>query len=187
MGQNSAYVYVLTNPAMPGLVKIGMTTKSVKERIKELSSTGVPEPFQLYYACELGDGLDPAEVERDMHELFASYRHNKRREFFAVDPKRVKLALKYVGRPVEAKQPVKPQPTADDRTPDDLEREARRAVFRAQWAANGGSKRLEREWLDHRDALIAAARTRRAAAGVAHPTPIADASMTAPTAYEVWS
>lgn len=117
MAGNSAYVYVLTNPSIPGLVKIGMTTKSVKERIKELSSTGVPEPFQLYYACELGGGLDPVEVERDMHELFAPYRHNKRREFFGVDPKRVKLALKYAEKPKPppVKRVVEKQAPADVR------------------------------------------------------------------------
>lgn len=39
-------VYVLTNPAMPGLVKIGMTTRSdIDARMKELYSTGVPVPF----------------------------------------------------------------------------------------------------------------------------------------------
>ena len=183
MAENSAYVYVLTNPSMPGLVKIGMTTKSVKE----LSSTGVPEPFQLYYACELGDGLDPAEVERDMHELFAPYRHNQRREFFAVDPARVKLALKYAGRPVEAKQPVKPKPKPDERTPDDLEREARIALVNAQWCSSVRAKKQAQEWLEYRDELLEAARARRAAAGVAHPTPVGDLPITSPTVYGVWS
>ncbi|MEN9670014.1 MAG: hypothetical protein RL018_291 [Pseudomonadota bacterium] len=35
-------VYVLTNPAMPGLIKIGMTTQmEVEARMKQLYSTGV--------------------------------------------------------------------------------------------------------------------------------------------------
>jgi hypothetical protein len=39
-------VYVLTNEAMPGLVKIGLTTDSVEARLTQLSShTGVPLPF----------------------------------------------------------------------------------------------------------------------------------------------
>jgi T5orf172 domain len=39
------YIYVLTNPAMPGLVKIGHTT-DVQRRVKELSTaTGVPSTF----------------------------------------------------------------------------------------------------------------------------------------------
>ena len=44
---NKGLVYVLTNSAMPGLVKIGMTTRdSVDTRMKELYSTGVPVPFE---------------------------------------------------------------------------------------------------------------------------------------------
>ncbi|MFT7387743.1 MAG: hypothetical protein ACI8VC_000984 [Candidatus Endobugula sp.] len=39
-------VYVLTNPAMPGIVKIGKTSRdSVDARLNELYSTGVPVPF----------------------------------------------------------------------------------------------------------------------------------------------
>lgn len=40
---NYGIVYVLTNPAMPGLVKIGMTNRdSVDARLKELFNTSVP-------------------------------------------------------------------------------------------------------------------------------------------------
>lgn len=39
-------VYVLSNRAMPGLVKIGMTTRpELDTRLKELYTTGVPVPF----------------------------------------------------------------------------------------------------------------------------------------------
>ena len=39
-------VYLLTNPVMPGLVKIGMTTQEdIDKRMKELYTTGVPVPF----------------------------------------------------------------------------------------------------------------------------------------------
>ena len=41
---NRGIVYVLTNSAMPGLVKIGMTTRdSIDAMMKELYSTGVPK------------------------------------------------------------------------------------------------------------------------------------------------
>jgi hypothetical protein len=37
------YIYVLTNPNMPGLVKIGYTQRLPRERANELSrATGVP-------------------------------------------------------------------------------------------------------------------------------------------------
>ena len=43
---NHGIVYLLTDPAMPGLVKIGMTTRDcVEERMKELYGTCIPAPF----------------------------------------------------------------------------------------------------------------------------------------------
>ena len=44
-------VYVLTNPSMPGMVKIGMTERSEMDaRLKELYTTGVPLPFDCKFA-----------------------------------------------------------------------------------------------------------------------------------------
>ena len=49
-------VYVLTNPAMPGLVKIGMTDRDdVKRRMSDLYTTGVPLPFECVAAREIED------------------------------------------------------------------------------------------------------------------------------------
>ena len=49
-------VYVLTNPAMPGLVKIGMTDRDdVQRRMRDLYSTGVPLPFECVIAREIED------------------------------------------------------------------------------------------------------------------------------------
>ena len=42
----NGYVYILSNPAMPGLLKIGYTERDVQERVKELSNTGIPSPFE---------------------------------------------------------------------------------------------------------------------------------------------
>lgn len=39
---------------MPGLVKIGMTTREdMDSRMKELYSTGVPVPFECQFACKV--------------------------------------------------------------------------------------------------------------------------------------
>lgn len=47
---NEGYVYVLINPSMEGLIKIGKTTKDPKERAREISaSTGVATPFIVAY------------------------------------------------------------------------------------------------------------------------------------------
>ncbi len=84
-------VYVLTNEAMPGLIKIGLTADSVESRLTALSSsTGVPLAFECYFAAEVGDG---ARIEKTLHQLFAESRINPRREFFRLDPEKVVLAI----------------------------------------------------------------------------------------------
>lgn len=80
---SKGYVYVLTNPAMPGLVKIGKTVRSVEGRASELYQTGVPVPFEVY-ASVLTPDCDA--LERAMHESFAAFRVSNGREFFQVEP-----------------------------------------------------------------------------------------------------
>ncbi len=48
-------VYVLTNPAMPNMVKIGKTTRDLELRLADLYSTGVPLPFECEYAAKVKD------------------------------------------------------------------------------------------------------------------------------------
>lgn len=84
-------VYVLTNEAMPGLVKIGLTYDSVEARLTQLSShTAVPLAFECYFAAEVRDG---SRIEKTLHQLFAEFRVNPRREFFRLDPEKIVLAI----------------------------------------------------------------------------------------------
>ena len=76
-------VYVLTNPAMPGMVKIGKTGREVELRLNDLYTTGVPLPFECEYAARVPD-MD--KVEKAFHNAFGPYRVNPRREFFSIDP-----------------------------------------------------------------------------------------------------
>lgn len=88
----SQIVYVLTNAAMPGLVKIGKTTQlEVEERMKQLYGTGVPIPFDCAFACQVKDAT---EVERALHFAFGETRINPNREFFKIEPERVIAVLK---------------------------------------------------------------------------------------------
>jgi len=85
-------VYILINEAMPGYVKIGKTTSSVKQRILELSrSSAVPLPFECYYAARV---IDAKKVEEAFHDAFGDHRINPRREFFTIAPERVVAILK---------------------------------------------------------------------------------------------
>jgi hypothetical protein len=75
-------VYVLSNKAIPGLLKIGYTMNTVEGRVKELSSaTGIPSEFFIEYQVECRDA---AGVEALVHESLNSSRHNNSREFFSI-------------------------------------------------------------------------------------------------------
>lgn len=85
-------VYVLTNPAMPGFVKIGKTLiEDVNQRLGQLYTTGVPFPFELAFACKVPNA---DEVERALHRAFAPNRANPRREFFNIEPDQAIAILK---------------------------------------------------------------------------------------------
>ena len=80
-------VYVLTNPAMPGLIKIGKTMQQeIENRMKQLYGTGVPVPFDCAFACQV---KDVTEVEKALHFAFGNTRINPNREFFKIEPERV--------------------------------------------------------------------------------------------------
>jgi hypothetical protein len=75
----SGFVYILSNPSMPGLLKIGSTEKLPTERASQLYSTGVPEPFKVEFAvwCE-----NHQQAERKIHEELDDCRISDGREFF---------------------------------------------------------------------------------------------------------
>ena len=72
----SNIVYVLTNPAMPGIVKIGMTDRDdVQDRMNQLYSTGVPLPFECVVARRIEDRR-ALEIESALHTAFGPNRVN---------------------------------------------------------------------------------------------------------------
>ena len=86
-------VYLLTNPTMPGLVKIGRTT-DLESRLRSLSThTGVPVPFECFYACQVENST---KVEKALHDAFGDHRINPKREFFRLNPDRVVAILELV-------------------------------------------------------------------------------------------
>ena len=73
------FIYILSNPSMPGLIKIGKTTREVEGRANELYQTGVPVPFVVEYSLYTPD-CDY--VEREVHSALEKYRVAENREFF---------------------------------------------------------------------------------------------------------
>lgn len=86
-------VYLLTNPVMPGLVKIGMTAQEdIEKRMRELYTTGVPVPFECQFACKVKKG-DCVKIEKALHAAFAPQRVNANREFFRIQVEQAKAIL----------------------------------------------------------------------------------------------
>ena len=78
---------------MPGLVKIGRTSTSVEQRMRELDTTGVPLPYQCFYAAKV---INVDFVEKQIHYAFGEQRLRKNREFFKIDPSRVKAVIELI-------------------------------------------------------------------------------------------
>ena len=76
---------------MPEMVKIGITD-NVERRIKELSSTsGVPLPFECFYAVKVSE--DAKKLEKKIHQGFDKQRVRREREFFYTSPENAKSIL----------------------------------------------------------------------------------------------
>ncbi len=73
------WVYVMTNKSMPGLVKIGFSTKDPHLRADELNGTWCPHPFVVAY-----DALveDPRVVEQAAHRELSP--NHEAKEYFRV-------------------------------------------------------------------------------------------------------
>ncbi|MDV5061762.1 GIY-YIG nuclease family protein [Vibrio diabolicus] len=85
------FIYILTNESMPGLIKVGLTTRSPKERAKELNSTGVPTSFEVaaYWRVDKNLGY----METKCHQLLKEFRVSSNREFFRIQAEDAKKIL----------------------------------------------------------------------------------------------
>lgn len=85
--KEAGYVYILTNPSFKeDWVKIGMSSHSVEQRVKQLDGTAVPLPFEIYATMRT---VKYKEAEKLIHryiERFTNLRIRDNREFFNVSP-----------------------------------------------------------------------------------------------------
>ena len=68
------WVYIITNAAMPDLVKVGYSTKDPDLRAAELSHTGSPLPYVVVYELLI---RNPFEIEQKTHALLRDRREGK--------------------------------------------------------------------------------------------------------------
>ena len=78
-----AVIYFIRNPAFPNLIKIGRTL-DLDKRLKELSRTGVPMPYEALRIIECNED-NYCEIEKHFHTIFEEQRISQDKEFFNVD------------------------------------------------------------------------------------------------------
>lgn len=74
-------IYVMSNPSMPGIVKIGGSVCPESRRDQLSANTAVPTPFVLEYVQSVDFGRD---TEGTAHLVLAGARVSPTREFFRV-------------------------------------------------------------------------------------------------------
>lgn len=94
-GDGDQWVYVLSNPTQPGLLKIGYTKKPPEERAKQISSaTGVALPYKVEWAYQCFNG---EMVEREVHHKLKAQRVNNSKEFFQISLEEAKETINLIG------------------------------------------------------------------------------------------
>ena len=117
MEREIGIVYVLTNPAMPNLIKIGYTAnEDVKIRMAQIYSSGVPLPFECVYAARV---LDHERVEKALHIAFGPDRINPKREFFEIEASQAIAIIKLLEI-----EDVTPKVASEQEVVDEIERDA---------------------------------------------------------------
>ena len=82
------YVYILTNPSFKeDWVKIGMCSTPVEQRVKQLDSTGVPLPFEIFATMQTSKYKQAEKLIHSFISKFTNLRIRNNREFFLCEAK----------------------------------------------------------------------------------------------------
>lgn len=96
--ETQGYVYILSNPAMPGILKIGRSKHSGRIRARDIykqGGTGVPMPFKMEFEIWSEDCIEDEVI---VHDELRDARINQSREFFKVSTgKAVEAVIRCVG------------------------------------------------------------------------------------------
>lgn len=85
INETCGYVYILSNPAMPGILKIGRSINGGRSRANDLykqGGTGVPMPFKMEFEIWSDNCFSS---ESYIHEELRFCRINESREFFRIE------------------------------------------------------------------------------------------------------
>ena len=79
------YIYIMTNPALRDMVKIGYAT-DVELRRQQLSTTALPYEYEIYATYETPGNLEDKKLHKMIDNLNPDLRVSKNREFFIMSP-----------------------------------------------------------------------------------------------------
>lgn len=91
------WIYVMVNPSMPDICKIGYTTTSVTQRVAELTAqTASITPWYAVYSYKCPDGRA---LEREIHEYLEDrgFRVNHKREGFYISSEAAVQVIEELG------------------------------------------------------------------------------------------
>ena len=93
----------MSNPSFPGMVKIGMTDRTIPERKKELDrGSGIPTPFVIEHGFPC---INAGRLEKELHIYLEAQgiRVNNDREFFYLQPEVAIELVNKIGEPYKIK------------------------------------------------------------------------------------
>lgn len=95
-GAYDSWVYIMSNPTMPGYYKIGYTKNTPEERAKQISNaTGVIVPMKVEWAFHCYNGFA---LEQECHHKLEAYRVSNQREFFQMPLEEAKQVVTELGQ-----------------------------------------------------------------------------------------
>lgn len=128
------YVYVISNRAMPGLMKVGFTTNTPEERASQLDGTHSPHPMEIEYRAYVPN---VHEVEMEAHRVLRPYHEGK--EWFRCSRDQAVGAVKRAAGATLKRE----QNRAVKEAQLEIERQAAQAVAVAKQQAEAEDKRKE--------------------------------------------
>ena len=89
------YIYVMTNPCLHDMVKIGYAS-DVEARRKQLSTTALPFEYEIYTTYETSGQLEDKKLHELIDTLNPKLRLAKNREFFAMSAEKAYRLLEAI-------------------------------------------------------------------------------------------
>jgi hypothetical protein len=90
----SGYLYCFSNDSLKNLYKIGMTTQSVEEKLKDENLRVLcSSKFKIELSLKVND---VEKKEKILHQILEEYRSNSKKEFFEVSLEKIKLLFNLI-------------------------------------------------------------------------------------------